>query len=322
MRVASGSEIASIKSLPLSDVQVQVPLAGEVLQRPHAETLESAVRWPLVQLLRPRQWIKNSFVFAPLIFSGSFVRASAVGSALLATVLFCIAASATYVFNDLRDREADRLHPVKRFTRPLASGKVSVEQAYFVLGFLSLLVLAGFAFDWVVTTVTLVYLALNVAYTLKLKRVPVVDLFTLAAGFVLRVHAGAVAIGLLVSPWMLITTLCLALYLAAVKRRGELAGAGTTSRQVLKFYSPELLDHFAERAALSAMVFYGLFVITVRPALVATIPLVLFGMFRYSFIVDRTGVGESPTDALWRDRPLALTVVVWTALCAYMLWPR
>jgi hypothetical protein len=93
-------------------------------------------------------------------------------------------------------------------------------------------------------------------------------------------------------------------------------------REVLRLYTPALLDRFAERAALGAMVFYGLFVITVRPALAATIPLVLFGMFRYSFVVDRTGAGESPTDALWRDKPLALTVVAWAALCAYTLWPH
>src|SRR5207253_8327001 len=182
--------------------------------------------------------------------------------------------------------------------------------------------LSGFLVDVRLTAVIAIYVMLNVAYTIKLKRVPVVDLFALAAGFVLRVEAGAVAIGLVVSPWMLITTLCLALYLAAVKRRDELVGPGVTSREVLRLYTPSLLDKLAERSALGAMVFYGLFVITVRPALVATIPLVLFGMFRYSFIVERTGTGESPTDALWRDRPLALTVVVWTSVCAFTLWPR
>jgi 4-hydroxybenzoate polyprenyltransferase len=283
---------------------------------------EPSTGWPRLRLLRPRQWIKNAFVLAPLIFSGSFVRPDAIYHTLAALALFCIAASATYVFNDLRDRDADRLHPVKRYTRPIASGAVSVSQAWTIFAALCLTILFGFVVNAAVTAVIVVYLLLNIAYTVKLKRVPVVDLFVLAAGFVLRVHAGATAIALVVSPWMLITTLCLALYLAAVKRRDELSGSGATSREVLKLYTPALLDRFAERAALGAMVFYGLFVITVRPALAATIPLVLFGMFRYSFVVDRTGAGESPTDALWRDRPLAATVVMWAGLCAFMLWPR
>lgn len=308
--------------MPLAEVQVQSTVAVEGLRLPRAEVLPATDKRPLIRLLRPRQWIKNSFVFAPLIFSGTFVHPAALVNAVIATALFCVAASATYVFNDLNDRDADRLHPVKRFTRPVASGAVSVSSARFVLGALCGIVLAGFLVDARLTAVVLVYSVLNIAYTLKLKRVPVVDLFALAAGFVLRVEAGAVAIGLLVSPWMLITTLCLALYLAAIKRRDELVGPGVGSREVLRLYTPGLLDRLAERSALAAMVFYGLFVVTVRPALVATIPLVLFGMFRYSFIVERTGTGESPTDALWRDRPLALTVVVWTAVCAFTLWPR
>jgi len=308
--------------MPIAEVQVESTVAVEGLRLPRTEPIRVPVGRPLVRLLRPRQWIKNSFVFAPLIFSGSFVHPTVVANAIIATLLFCVAASATYVFNDLRDRDADRLHPVKRHTRPIASGAVSVASAHVVLGALGATVLTGFLFDVRLTAVILVYLLLNIAYTIKLKRVPVVDLFALSAGFVLRVEAGAVAIGLVVSPWMLITTLCLALYLAAIKRRDELVGPGAGSREVLRLYSPGLLEKLAERSALAAMVFYGLFVITVRPALVGTIPLVLFGMFRYSFIVERTGTGESPTDALWRDRPLALTVVVWTALCAFTLWPR
>jgi len=308
--------------MPIAEVHVSAPIAVEGLPLPRTDVAHVADRRPLVRLLRPRQWIKNSFVFAPLIFSGSFVRPTALVDAIVAALLFCVAASATYVFNDLQDREADRRHPVKRHTRPIASGAVSVTNARIVLAALCGTLLSGFLVDVRLTAVIAIYVMLNVAYTIKLKRVPVVDLFALAAGFVLRVEAGAVAIGLVVSPWMLITTLCLALYLAAVKRRDELVGPGVTSREVLRLYTPSLLDKLAERSALGAMVFYGLFVITVRPALVATIPLVLFGMFRYSFIVERTGTGESPTDALWRDRPLALTVVVWTSVCAFTLWPR
>jgi 4-hydroxybenzoate polyprenyltransferase len=278
--------------------------------------------WPVVSLLRPRDWIKNGFVLAPLIFSSSFTQPGAVQSALVATVLFCLASSAAYVFNDLQDLEADRRHPEKRLKRPLASGRVSPRQAWLVLlGLWSAVLLAGL---WSVPVAGVLagYIALNVAYSLKLKHVPVVDLFTVAAGFGLRVLAGAVAIGVLPTSWMATTTLCLALYLAAVKRRDELVRSGDGARGVLSRYTVPLLDRFAERAAVAAVVFYALFVITVRPQLGVTVPVVLFGIYRYSYIVDRAAGGESPTDALWRDLPLILTVLVWVALCAVRLWPN
>jgi 4-hydroxybenzoate polyprenyltransferase len=275
----------------------------------------------LLSLLRPRQWIKNGFVLAPLIFSGSFTRSGAVADALFATLLFCVASSAVYVLNDLMDLEADRRHPVKRETRPLAKGTVPVAWAKGLLVTLVFALLSGFAVLPAATLVILGYLLLNVAYSAKLKHLPVVDLFCIASGFVLRVQAGASATFVPLSSWMLITTLCLALYLAAVKRRDELASSGDVGRSVLGLYSTSLLDKYAERSAVGALVFYGLFVITVRPALVITIPLVIFGLFRYSYSVDRDG-GESPTDAVWRDVPLALTVLTWAGLCAYTLWPH
>jgi 4-hydroxybenzoate polyprenyltransferase len=276
----------------------------------------------LGRLLRPRHWVKNGFVLAPLIFSGSFVHAGAVAQALLVALLFCVAASAAYVFNDLMDAEADRLHPAKVRSRPLASGQVTPGRARALLGVLWAMLLPGFLLAPRATGVIGLYVLLNVAYSLKLKNVPVVDLFTLATGFALRVLAGAVAIAVPLSAWTLITTLCLALYLAAVKRRDELALAGNAGRRVLHSYTVSLLDRYAERAALGAMVFYCLFVVTVRPVLVATVPLVLFGLFRYSFIVDRASGGESPTDSVLRDTPLLVTVLAWAGLCAFLLWPR
>lgn len=276
----------------------------------------------MLRLLRPRHWIKNGFVLAPLIFSGSLVRPQAVAAALVTTLLFCIAASATYVFNDLVDVDADQLHPAKAKTRPLASGLVTRSRARVLLGVLWALLLPGFIPVPGAAAVIGLYVVLNLAYTLRLKDIPVVDLFAIATGFVLRVLAGAVAIGVPLSSWMLITTLCLALYLAAVKRRDELALSGNPGRRVLESYTVPLLDRYAERAALGAIVFYCLFVITVRPALVATVPLVLFGLFRYSFVVDRAAGGESPTDAIWHDVPLLLTVAAWGALCTFLLWPK
>jgi decaprenyl-phosphate phosphoribosyltransferase len=273
----------------------------------------------LVRLLRPKQWIKNAFVLAPLIFSGEFRDPHAVVKALLATALFCVASSATYIFNDILDREADSRHPIKSRTRPIASGEVSVNTAILLFGFLISIVVVSVAWTPATTVVVGTYTALNLAYTVKLKHVPVVDIFVLAAGFVLRVLAGAVVLDVPLSSWMMVTTLSLALYLAAVKRRDELTSSGGTARAVLNSYTVPLLDRYAQMAALCAVIFYGLFVVTVKPKLNVTLPIVLFGLFRYWYVVDNGGQGESPTDAVWSDWSLILTVIAWAAVCIWRL---
>ena len=273
----------------------------------------------LLRLLRPKHWIKNLFVLAPLIFSGLFTRPTARLYALFGALLFCVAASIVYVINDLADLELDALHPVKRLTRPLASGAVSVGAARAVLLFLSALLLAGSLVSVPLVTVLIAYIVLNLLYSSWLKHMPVIDIFCVAAGFVLRVYAGAVVIDVPLSSWMLVTTLAIALYLAAIKRRDELEVQGDAARAVLGQYTVPLLDRFALMASVCAIVFYSMFVVTTRPALAFTIPFVLFGIFRYWFLVERNGRGESPTDALWTDPPLAITVVSWGILCAYLL---
>lgn len=273
----------------------------------------------LVALLRPRQWIKNVFVLAPLVFAVQVFNPAAVQQALAATALFCLASSAVYIFNDWRDIPADRLHPTKRFTRPLAAGSLSER---FALGLLTglWLVLVGVALWWPpVGGALLVYTGLNAAYSMHLKRVPVVDIFCVAAGFVLRVGAGALAIAVPLSAWMLVTTLCLALYLAAMKRRQELLLAGEHARQVLGAYTVPLLDRYAQMSATAALVFYGLFASTVRPELAGTTALVLFGFFRYSYLVEVRQAGENPTEVIWQDFPLALVVLLWGAISAWIV---
>lgn len=272
-----------------------------------------------IRLLRPKHWIKNLFVLAPLIFSGLFTRRSETLLALAGTFLFCVAASIVYVINDLADLRIDALHPVKRLTRPLASGAVSVTTARVLLVVLAAILLAGSFLSVPLVAVLIGYIVLNVFYSTWLKRIPVVDIFCVATGFVLRVYAGAVVIDVPLSAWMLVTTLSIALYLAAIKRRDELDVQGNGARVVLDEYSVPLLDRFALMASVCAMVFYSLFVVTTRPVLAFTIPLVLFGIFRYWFLVDRHGRGESPTDVLWSDRPLVVTVLIWGILCAFLL---
>jgi decaprenyl-phosphate phosphoribosyltransferase len=275
--------------------------------------------YALIRLLRPKHWIKNLFVLAPLIFSGLFIRPSVALLGLFAMVLFCVAASIVYVINDLSDVQRDLLHPVKRLTRPLASGAVSVTEARVVLVVLAALLLVGSFVSIPLVAVLIGYILLNVLYSTWLKSIPVVDIFCVASGFVLRVYAGAVAIDVPLSSWMLVTTLSIALYLAAIKRRDELESQGDGARAVLGQYSVALLDRFALMSSVCSMVFYSLFVVTTRPVLAFTIPLVLFGIFRYWFLVDRGDRGESPTDALWNDRILAVTVVMWGIVCAYLL---
>jgi decaprenyl-phosphate phosphoribosyltransferase len=271
--------------------------------------------------MRPSQWVKNVFVLAPLMFSGEFLHPESIKISLLAFVLFCIASSATYIVNDLHDIERDRRHPTKSRTRPLAAGKVTVPMALGLLGVLLALLVAGGFLAPRVLAVIAVYLLLNLAYSFVLKHQPVIDIFTIALGFVLRVYAGTMALALPLSSWMLVTTLCLALYLAAVKRKQELAQSGIEGREVLKKYSPVLVDRYAEMAATGALVFYGLFVMSAKPRLVITVPLVLFGLFRYWYVVEELDGGESPTDALLNDWQLLLTVVLWIAACGWALWP-
>jgi 4-hydroxybenzoate polyprenyltransferase len=164
------------------------------------------------------------------------------------------------------------------------------------------------------------YVAMNVAYTFVLKYQPVIDIFVVAIGFVLRVYAGAVAIDVPLSGWMMITTLCLALYLASVKRRQELAGgSGSDGRQVLEKYSVALVDRYAEMAATGALVFYSLFVMSTNQRLTITIPVVIFGMFRYWYVVEQQEGGESPTDVLLYDWPLLAAVGAWVAICGWVI---
>jgi 4-hydroxybenzoate polyprenyltransferase len=273
----------------------------------------------LIKLMRPKQWVKNGFVLAPLLFTGELLNASAVWQTALAALFFCIASSATYIVNDLHDIELDRQHPKKSKSRPLASGVVTPRAALVLLALLYFVLLMGFYLMPKVLLVIAAYLLLNLAYTFFLKHQPVIDIFTIAIGFVLRVIAGSMALGVDASAWMCITTLCLALYLAAIKRRQELANSGAEGRTVLKSYTVKLVDRYAEMSATGALLFYSMFVMSTRPALVITIPLVLYGLFRYWYVVESLDGGESPTDALFADWQMLAVVVLWGAACAFVL---
>jgi len=273
----------------------------------------------LARLMRPRQWIKNLFVLAPLVFAAKVQDFEAVQAAVTAAILFCVASSIVYIINDIRDISVDRAHPIKSRTRPLAAGDVTVPQAIVLLGVLLMLLGAGLYGRHGLVEVLVAYVVLNLGYTFVFKNKPVADLFVIAFGFVMRVYAGAVAISVSVSSWMFITTLTLALYLAAIKRRQELLKGGEGTRRVLERYSVALVDRYAEMSATGAMLFYSLYVMSERPELVVSIPLVLYGLFRYWYVVDIMGGGESPTDALFMDWQLPAVVVAWVAVCSWLL---
>ena len=275
----------------------------------------------LIKLVRPKQWVKNSFVFAPLIFAGEFLHPDSVYSTLLAAFLFCIAASTVYIVNDLKDIEKDRIHPEKCKKRPLASGQVSPQSAIILLILLYIVLISFWTVVPNVIYVIFIYLALNWAYTFKLKHEPVIEIFIVAFGFVLRVYAGAIALTVPVSHWMFITTLSISLYLASIKRRQELLQSGSQSRGVLAYYSVTLIDRFAEMSAVTAVVFYSLYAMEVQPKLVVTVPLVIFGLFRYWYIVETLKGGESPTDVIIQDKQILLTVLLWVGCCIWVLLP-
>ncbi len=273
-----------------------------------------------LRLLRPKQWIKNGFVLAPLVFSGEFQSPPAIAAALYAAFLFCLAASSVYIVNDIRDVEHDRKNPKKAHSRPLASGTISVRGAVVLLVFVYLLLAAGLFFMPEIALAVAGYIVLNYLYTFRLKHEPVLDIFSVAIGFVLRIYVGAYALNVPVSSWMFVTTLALALYLASLKRRQELNQGASESRRVLERYSVALMDRYAEISATGALVFYSMFVMSTRPKLVITVPLVLFGLFRYWYVVEKLHGGDSPTDALLEDRQLLCTVLLWVGACVWALW--
>ena len=286
-----------------------------------------------VALLRPKQWIKNAIVFAPLIFAKELFDIPNVLISLRAFVVFCLTASAVYILNDIADAEADRAHPEKK-NRPLASGAMTRGAA---LGLLVLIAAAAAALcagmNAHFAAVIVAYFLLNIAYSFRLKEVILVDVFVIAAGFMLRVLGGAYAIGVEVSSWIVLCSMFISLFLGFAKRRGELvnvAGAGSGApRRVLMLYRVEFLDQMLTIAAAGAVIAYALY--TVAPRTVATFGtenliyttiFVIYGVFRYLFLIHAARQGENPTNALTSDVPILVTGVLWVGACVYLIYMR
>jgi len=283
----------------------------------------------LVVSLRPHQWTKNLVVLAALAFSKHLFDGDAVVRAAMAFATFCGLSGAVYVVNDLVDLERDRLHPRKR-TRPIASGTLSVPTARAAAAvLLALGLLAAWGLGPGFFACALSYLALNLAYSLVLKDVVILDVLAIAIGFVVRAVAGALAIGVLFSDWLLVCTILLALFLALAKRRHELATLENAAghRQALAEYSPYLLDQMiavVTASCLTAYAFYTLAPETVEKyrteRLALTIPFVIYGIFRYLYLVHRREQGGSPSDVLLTDRPLLAAVALWAAAVVLIVY--
>ena len=276
---------------------------------------------PCLKLLRPYQWVKSGFVFVGLLFGHGWQQPLLVQRVVLAAAAFALAASAVYVFNDLADRERDRQHPQKR-TRPLASGAVSVTAALLLAGacLVGALLLAGAA-SMTVLSIVIGYALLNVAYSMGLKHVVLLDVFIIAAGFMLRILAGTLGVGIAPSHWLLLCGLLLTLFLGFAKRRAELnalAGRGGSHRKVLDDYDPLLLDQLIGICAAGAIVSYSLYTVSVETvamhgtaSLVYTVPCVIYGIFRYLFLLHRRGGGGDPAAALLHDVHLLGALACW-----------
>jgi len=283
----------------------------------------------IIRSLRPEQWLKNGFVLAPIVFSGRVNDPDAWVRSLLAVVAFCAASSATYLVNDIVDRKADRAHPVKK-DRAIASGEVSVVQALGAAGLLvAFAVVIAFLLGGWFPAVLVAYVALVLLYSVALKQAVFLDVLVVAAGFVLRVVGGAVAIEVPVSRWILLVAYLLALYLALGKRRTELALLGEEAgnhRAVLGHYTLPMVDGAISVVLGATVLAYALY--TVAPdtvakvgseGLMATVPIVLYGLFRYLYLLHRHELGGSPTRALLTDRPLLICVVIWLATAAVVI---
>lgn len=286
----------------------------------------------LIRLSRPKQWVKNFFVFAPLIFSKHVFDLPFLLTSIAAFVVFCLSSSAVYVMNDIMDVEADRSHPKKKY-RPIASGEISVNTAIIFL--IILLVIIAIACTYmkpVFVFVIVLYVFTNFLYSWKIKSIVLLDVFFISFGFMLRVLGGAAAISVSVSSWMVLTTIFISLFLAISKRRGELSQTINQEniekqRKVLREYTVDYADQLNTIAAAGTIISYALYTVSERTVttfgtekLIYTTPFVIYGIFRYMYLMHRKNLGESPTSIVTKDIPIMLNVFIWFFACVVIIY--
>lgn len=282
----------------------------------------------LLSSVRPKQWTKNLLLFLALIFARTLTDPSLVLLAGLAFVDFCLLAGATYLVNDLVDLEQDREHPIKRF-RPIASGQLPPS----VAAAASLALFApGIALAWAVGTpfllMAMLYVVLTLSYSFGLKHMVIMDVLAVAAGFVIRAAAGAVAISVPISPWLYVVTILGALFIAISKRRHELLllqSNAANHRKILEEYSVPLLDQMISVVTSATVIAYSLYTFSAENlpknhAMMLTIPFLLYGIFRYLYLTHMKDVGGSPEEVLIADRPLLVTILGWGLVSTAILY--
>ncbi|MGC8797454.1 MAG: decaprenyl-phosphate phosphoribosyltransferase [candidate division WOR-3 bacterium] len=284
----------------------------------------------IIKSMRPKQWVKNLLVFAALIFSENLLAGTRLLRSIAAFVAFCLVSGAVYIINDIVDRENDRMHPKKRL-RPIASGKLPLSTAAIAAVIaVSIGIGGGFYLDRRFGLVIAAYFLLQLAYSFMLKKVVVLDVMVVAAGFAMRAIAGTYVISVQISPWLFVCAILLALFLALAKRRHELLfleGGGISHRSVLGKYSETLLDQMIAVATSATVIAYCLYTIapeTVRKFgthnLILTVPFVLYGIYRYLYLVYRREEGGAPEKVLFTDLPLIVDVFLWLLSVVVILY--
>ena len=284
----------------------------------------------IISSLRPHQWVKNSLVFASVIFSGQFTDPVSLWAAWAAFLIFCLSSSAVYLLNDIADLKADRHHPVKR-CRPVTSGRVSLAKAAMLCAFLIATgITAGFLVGFSFGCIMCIYFIQNIAYSLLLRQIAILDIMIVATGYLLRAIAGAVAVSVKVSPWLVICSLMLALFVACGKRRHDLQlliNNSNRQRQNRPEYTPELLDLMMAMTGCAGVMTYVLY--TLSPgvagphgtyALVLTVPTVLYGVFRFLYLVHCNNAGGDPSRLFVMDKGLLLNGVVWLLVTCFAMY--
>jgi 4-hydroxybenzoate polyprenyltransferase len=277
--------------------------------------------------MRPAQWLKNGVVFAGLVFGGKLLQPAAVATATLTALAFCLLSSGFYLVNDVRDRDADRLHPVKRL-RPVPAGELAPRTAG-LLGVILVVaaMLASALLSWSLLLVFVAYAGLMTAYNLGAKEFAILDVFAIAAGFVLRAVAGAIAVDVSISPWLLVCTMLLALLIGFGKRRQELVALENASghRRNLSVYNQAMLDQSVAVTAAGTLIAYAVYTFDSESAqyhhrMMLTIPIVAYGVFRYLYLLYLGGQGGAPETMLLTDRPLLTSVAAWAAVSAFLFY--
>lgn len=288
--------------------------------------------------MRPNQWVKNVFVLVPLIFSKNLFNVPLFAGSFITFVSFCFAASSIYIVNDIADMELDKLHPVKR-NRPIASGEVSTGEGWAMAVLLLVISFMFLRLGHIRLPVVIpiaAYVIINLLYSFALKQIVLIDVFIIAAGFILRIIAGGYAIGVKISSWLIMTTLFISIFLGVAKRRGEFAslnqlgdtengnrGAelprpGSPTRKGLDNYDLSLIDQILSISSASVIITYALYTVSERTvmafrteSLIFTTVFVVYGIFRYLYLIHKMGLGESPINALFTDKPMVINIILY-----------